>query len=714
MKRKFISTVVSILVAIVIALLILALLLNYNIPLKQHILLPQERRYMRADGWLLTELSNLRDEVVVEFTSNENLTGSNIYAIININIENKKYTCSPALLPTGTTPQGVHLSVDVEKQELTHNYLEVEFEVEIYNDEKLLKTSPLRSFRTEDIASMLYLEQSTWKIYFHYKLRVYDYSVKFYFIYGTVGLTIYHSYIDGIIFSVAEPKVDFTYTPSTIFEGDEVLFDASISEGIEQIIKYEWIISENFTTIIYQINTTVPQMSYTFEKSGLFSVRLIVTDKFNQTSSAVKYIQVQEALSVDFSYSGQLYTYEIITFQAIVASKYGVQKYIWDFGDGNTIETTSESVNHYYVNPGKFKVTLTVVDMKNNIDTASKMLNITKNIYTISVSTDEVLINTETEIEITITKHDQPYSYANIKLSTKEFTLTTQTDNFGHAVFTVTFTERGTHVIEVIDCDYNTIIGGFSINCISIEPLIQTEYDKQQFYNIAGENDFSMTIILLDPETLEPILNYEPSVTLTAENVVIPHQIYIEENRFTITAKVFEVFNDTKERLINVFVEIKSNTYYYTTFNETVEMIPPIVDYWLCDTEGEPLPTNLIKGTEGFVIKIVKPEYLNITKENIYIEICSPTGKITSDDLTMTFITENYIYVDYQFETEGAYEVTVSIVDLPIFVPTRKYIFIVQELTTFDYISQNLQYIFIIVVFLMVIYLLIKKRGKTE
>jgi len=39
-----------------------------------------------------------------------------------------------------------------------------------------------------------------------------------------------------------------------------------------------------------------------------------------------------------------------------------IVKYVWDFGDGTTLETSEPTVTHSYSAPGTYTVTLTVVD----------------------------------------------------------------------------------------------------------------------------------------------------------------------------------------------------------------------------------------------------------------------------------------------------------------------------------------------------------------
>jgi PKD repeat protein len=690
----------------VIVLVMLMLVLKYYdvITLRQLALITEKRRYMRNDKKLLTEPTVLQESVSVSFTYWEEL--SSVLAVITIDIEGKEYACVPELT-AGT--YYANLSVNVANQQLYNNYLMVTFKITVYNLRegelpKEIYTGILETFTTEEMSYDLSLAESSWTIRFFYNFDVYDYSFEFDFFYGDDN-----SYIDGITFYIAEPKADFVYTPTVVYEGDEVLFNASVSENATKIIKYEWAIKEG-STIIYQTTTTTPEMFYTFTKPTVFSVQLKITDELNQTSSITKDIEVLELLSVDFSYSGKLYTYEFLTFQAIVTSKYEIQKYTWNFGDGNITETTVDNVKHFYQNSGQFKVTFTVVDVQGNKDTTSKTLNIAESTYKISVSTSEVLRNEETKIGVNIIKNGEPYAYANIKLLSKDFSFTTQTNTLGNAVFFMTFTERGTYTVEVIDSDYNVIIGNFNIFC-TVKPLLETEYEEQQFYNLIGENDFSITVILLDPDTFSPVMDYEPSVFLVSEGVEIPNEIYREDNRFVVTAKVFNTFNDTKERLINIYIKITSDTYYDTLYNTTVKMIQPVVDYWICDLEGNPLPANLKTGTRGFAVKLIKPEYMNISKDNIYIEIRSPTGIITSNNLSLNIVGD-YVYVDYVFEEEGVYEVVVSIINLPLFIPTRTYIYTVQELTALDYASKYLQYIFIVAVILTALLLYLWRQRE--
>ncbi|MDO8516629.1 MAG: PKD domain-containing protein [Nanoarchaeota archaeon] len=62
-------------------------------------------------------------------------------------------------------------------------------------------------------------------------------------------------------------------------------------------------------------------------------------------------------------------------FRADVSSDYLISKYIWDFGDGNKEETTTNSVNHVYNNITNYTLTLKVIDNKTQNSSRTFLIN---------------------------------------------------------------------------------------------------------------------------------------------------------------------------------------------------------------------------------------------------------------------------------------------------------------------------------------------------
>jgi gliding motility-associated-like protein len=111
-----------------------------------------------------------------------------------------------------------------------------------------------------------------------------------------------------------------------------------------------------------------------FLDAGKYTVTLTVIDG-NQTSSSSQTITVHKKPVVDFSSSlPKVCTPEPATFTAKATADEGtIADYLWDFGDGYTQHSYSQSVSHVYLTAGEPQVRLSVTD--NYGCTNSKTIN---------------------------------------------------------------------------------------------------------------------------------------------------------------------------------------------------------------------------------------------------------------------------------------------------------------------------------------------------
>jgi len=497
----------------------------------------------------------------------------------------------------------------------------------------------------------------------------------------------------------SEYKPNFYDNLSITFDGSK----SSAGTGAE-IVDWYWEFGDGETS-------KGEIVSHIYTKAGTYTVKLTVTDSYGKTDDDVKVITIIESPKADISYNPlSPKVFERVTFTATNV-KGDIISYSWEIDE--SVVKYGQSITHIFEDFGTHSITLTVSDgvLASIITLKLYIQDIPPEIQIIDPPDKILPADSQVNMSVKVTKSGNPVRTGNLCLELKGNETTYESVESviveGYAYFSLSTPAPGTYTAEFK-------YGNFTIDDIlTILPRVTfvLEYSNQQFYNIMGENDFYLTAVLFDPYTYEPILDYSTNVQLKVDNLSIPYNIHAEENRLTITAKVFKVFNDTKKRVVEADVIIIAKSYYDTTLSVTVEMIPPIVDYWLCSTSGSPLPMNLRKGTEGFVIKLVKPDYVNVTEENIYLEIRTPTEILTSDDLTLIKISDNEIVVNHTFDEEGVYELTISVVGLPVPVPTRKYILTVQSGFMFD-ISAYLQYAFMLVITLAVIYLMLRSRKK--
>lgn len=169
------------------------------------------------------------------------------------------------------------------------------------------------------------------------------------------------------------PVADFTYTPSVPNPGQAVSFDASPSydpDG-EPILDYAWSFGDD------QLGTT-KQVSHVFEIPGTFTVRLTLTDPYNVIVFTERQVRVNAAPNPAFNFPPTLTVEDTVDFDASRSTDPDgtISRYVWDFGDGETITSPTPSTSHIYKIPGNYVVTLTVYDDNETANTISKTASV--------------------------------------------------------------------------------------------------------------------------------------------------------------------------------------------------------------------------------------------------------------------------------------------------------------------------------------------------
>jgi gliding motility-associated-like protein len=130
--------------------------------------------------------------------------------------------------------------------------------------------------------------------------------------------------------------------------------DAS-SDAFGGELTYTWSFGDGGRSII-------PNPNHTYVPTGAFDVTLVVENEFKCTDAytlpnRIHVLKPQAAFGVDKVYSceGSLE----VMYNNVSQARVGFQSY-WDFGDGNI--SSESSPQHLYQNPGKYTVSLKVVD----------------------------------------------------------------------------------------------------------------------------------------------------------------------------------------------------------------------------------------------------------------------------------------------------------------------------------------------------------------
>jgi len=169
------------------------------------------------------------------------------------------------------------------------------------------------------------------------------------------------------------PVASFTIEPADPFAGEDIIFDASSSFDPDgEIISYHWWFGDGE-------EDEGDIVTHAYWASGTYTVRLTVTDDRGASATAEAQVTVREpptplpplaAFTLD---PAEGYAPLEVRMDAS-PSRGQIVEYRWDFGDGST--GTGKIVTHTYIQPGQYRVQLTVRDSQNLTDSEEKWVTV--------------------------------------------------------------------------------------------------------------------------------------------------------------------------------------------------------------------------------------------------------------------------------------------------------------------------------------------------
>ncbi len=181
---------------------------------------------------------------------------------------------------------------------------------------------------------------------------------------------------------IAPPEADFTYSPSPAYVFETITFNASMSStNVGTITSYTWDFSDgNVTTL------TVPVVTYAYVASGNYTVTLTIKTDIGLNDTVSKLVTVFPVCgpTAKFTWVPSSPAYNQTVMFNATASSPGwngtthppIAYYVWDFGDGSSINATNSIVYHVFSQPGNYSVTLTVTDSVGRTDTVSAIIQV--------------------------------------------------------------------------------------------------------------------------------------------------------------------------------------------------------------------------------------------------------------------------------------------------------------------------------------------------
>jgi PKD repeat protein len=179
-----------------------------------------------------------------------------------------------------------------------------------------------------------------------------------------------------VIAAVANPTVDFSFSPAAPGVNQQVFFDANASQPAagRTIARYDWNFGDGF-------NGNGVTESHRFARAGSFSVTLTVTDSAGRTAANTKSITVgavNNAPTAQFTVSPATVNAGRVTFfdgtVSTATAGRTITRYEWNFGDNVILE--GARIEHVFNPAGTYTVTLTVTDSGGATDTETKTVSV--------------------------------------------------------------------------------------------------------------------------------------------------------------------------------------------------------------------------------------------------------------------------------------------------------------------------------------------------
>jgi PKD repeat protein len=190
-------------------------------------------------------------------------------------------------------------------------------------------------------------------------------------------------YVELTVLSI--PLIANTGGPYAGIEGQSIMLDGSNSSGV--IVKYEWDIDN---TLPYEYDSPSPTQSHVYGQSGIYTIKLKVTDNIGQTDEALTSADISDAVpSADFigSQTGGAAPLTV-NFTNNSTGYDQPLTYAWDFDNDGTTDSSDETPTHIYNEAGTYTVKLVVTDSDASTDTLIRTdyITVTSSAYNLDVS----------------------------------------------------------------------------------------------------------------------------------------------------------------------------------------------------------------------------------------------------------------------------------------------------------------------------------------
>jgi PKD repeat protein/KaiC/GvpD/RAD55 family RecA-like ATPase len=222
------------------------------------------------------------------------------------------------------------------------------------------------------------------------------------------------------------PIAIFTVSAQKAYTGDSVVFNASSSYDPDgTITSYFWEFGD-------QTNATGVDASHQYSQSGNYTVTLTVKDDDESSNATSLNETIISSTVASFTI---LPTHpslgDPITFNASSSYDLGgtIERFRWNFGDGNVSETNANIIAYFYSALGDFNVTLTIFSTQGHNASTTRQISLQIHdvaIIQVTLSATEIQIGQTVNITVkTRNKGTAPESF-NVTLFCNETTIASQ------------------------------------------------------------------------------------------------------------------------------------------------------------------------------------------------------------------------------------------------------------------------------------------------
>ncbi|MBV8255666.1 MAG: PKD domain-containing protein [Chitinophaga sp.] len=169
--------------------------------------------------------------------------------------------------------------------------------------------------------------------------------------------------------TVNGPIPSFSVAGKPCRNSDITLTDNSTMNPGNQLVSWKWNFGDNTPEVT--IGTAPVVTTHQYTKDGGYTIKLLVTDKYNCTAETTNFIQLDNH---NASFTTSTDEPCVNDPRPYYNTSNGATKYAWDFGDGTT--SSQSNPNKAFTSPGTYNVKLQITSLNGCVDEATQKIRV--------------------------------------------------------------------------------------------------------------------------------------------------------------------------------------------------------------------------------------------------------------------------------------------------------------------------------------------------